>query len=169
MKQGHISKITFPELEKNLLDPKWQHECQTALYDLSRENNFRPKDPCFDEAGPFELRLSRENQDLVFRLYEENSQQLLWDCALHITGLRLQIRAYISLCATYYDAMRGEFLEKLEEIDRHRRTLHDEAAEKLLEILTKRVQTDKITARRLWTLICAMQMRPEDVEHREAR
>ena len=40
-----------------------------------------------------------------------------------------------------------------------RRTLHDEGAKELQARLTGKVETDFDTARRLFTLICVLQMR----------
>jgi len=40
-----------------------------------------------------------------------------------------------------------------------RRTLHDEGARALMARLEGKVETDFITARRLFTLLCVLQMR----------
>ena len=48
---------------------------------------------------------------------------------------------------------------QIESLDMARRTLHDEGARALMARLEGKVETDFITARRLFTLLCVLQMR----------
>ncbi|MDB5471180.1 MAG: hypothetical protein JWR84_2740, partial [Caulobacter sp.] len=49
---------------------------------------------------------------------------------------------------------------QIEALDRGRRGLHNEAAELLQVRLSGKIETDLDTARRLFTLICALYRRP---------
>ena len=48
---------------------------------------------------------------------------------------------------------------QIEAIDMGRRGIHDEGSEQLQERLEGKIETDKMTARRLFTLICALHYR----------
>jgi uncharacterized protein (UPF0262 family) len=48
----------------------------------------------------------------------------------------------------------------VESLDAGRKALHDEGAEELRQRLLGRIETDFDTARRLFTLICVLQLRP---------
>ena len=48
---------------------------------------------------------------------------------------------------------------QIEAIDMARRGLHDEGAETLQERMTEFVEMDRMTARRLFTLVCVLHIR----------
>ena len=48
---------------------------------------------------------------------------------------------------------------KIEAVDMGRRAIHNEGAEILLQMLEKYVESDMLTARRLFTLICILHIR----------
>ena len=49
---------------------------------------------------------------------------------------------------------------QVESLDAGRKALHDEGAAELRQRLHGRIETDFDTARRLFTLICVLQLRP---------
>lgn len=63
------------------------------------------------------------------------------------------------LCESYYEAIRGAPLARVEALDMGRRALHDEGSELLCERLADKVAIDRETARRLFTLICVLHLR----------
>jgi uncharacterized protein (UPF0262 family) len=63
------------------------------------------------------------------------------------------------VCDSYYDAVRGSSPQQIEALDMGRRGLHNEGSELLRERLTGKIETDLETARRLFTLICALHRR----------
>ena len=60
------------------------------------------------------------------------------------------------ICDSYYDAIRNQTPSQIEAIDMARRGIHNEGSELLAERLRGKIDTDFDTARRLFTLICAL-------------
>ena len=60
------------------------------------------------------------------------------------------------VCESYFAAIRHSTPSQIEALDMGRRGLHDEGSNLLRERLAGRVDTDHDTARRLFTLICAL-------------
>ena len=75
---------------------------------------------------------------------------------LSLSPFRRVIKDYFTLCDSYYDAIRQASPSQIEAIDMGRRGLHDEGSRILLERLAGKVNVDFDTARRLFTLICAL-------------
>ena len=63
------------------------------------------------------------------------------------------------MCETYYDAIRNATPHQIEALDMSRRALHDEGSLLLQGRLDGKVEVDVPTARRLFTLICALYRR----------
>jgi uncharacterized protein (UPF0262 family) len=63
------------------------------------------------------------------------------------------------ICESYYDAIRNSTPAQIEAVDMGRRGLHNEGSERLRERLSGKVDLDLDTARRLFTLICALYRR----------
>ena len=78
---------------------------------------------------------------------------------LSLTPLRKTVKDYFLICDNYYKAIRTAPPYQIESLDMARRTLHDEGARELQARLKGKVETDFDTARRLFTLICVLQMR----------
>jgi uncharacterized protein (UPF0262 family) len=60
------------------------------------------------------------------------------------------------MCESYYQAIKTAPPSRIEAIDMGRRSLHDEGSWLLMERLKGKVLIDIATARRLFTLICAL-------------
>ena len=58
-----------------------------------------------------------------------------------------------------HEAVRGARAQQIEAIDMGRRGLHNEGSEILRERLAGKVEVDFNTARRLFTLICALHVK----------
>ena len=69
------------------------------------------------------------------------------------------MKDYFLVCETYFDAIRTAPPTRIQQIDVGRRALHDEGATALIERLAGRVTLDQTTARRLFTLVCALHWR----------
>jgi uncharacterized protein (UPF0262 family) len=78
---------------------------------------------------------------------------------LALGPFRRVIKDYFTLCDSYYAAIRQATPSQIEAIDMGRRSLHDEGAELLCERLSGKIVLDFDTARRLFTLICALHLR----------
>ena len=73
--------------------------------------------------------------------------------------MRAIIKDYFMVCDSYYAAIRGATHQQIEALDMGRRGLHNDGSERLRERLAGKVELDFDTARRLFTLVCALHRR----------
>ena len=132
--------------------PDAEHEINVAIYDLVDDNRFSPVG---DNAGPYSLVLALEETRLAL-LIDSADGSRLGKVVLPLPSLRRVIRDYTLVCTNYYDAIRTRSPTQIEAIDVGRRALHNEGAEQLQQRLADRVEMDLATARRLFTLVCAL-------------
>ncbi|NND49335.1 MAG: UPF0262 family protein, partial [Rhizobiales bacterium] len=78
---------------------------------------------------------------------------------LSLTPFRRILRDYFVICESYYEAIKTAPPSRIEAIDMGRRGLHDEGSRVLQERLAGKAAMDFKTARRLFTLICALHRR----------
>lgn len=130
-----------------------EQERQIAIFDLLEENYFHPEGA---EAGPYDLRMGLIENRLVLDVtgpgYEKRH-------ILSLSPFRGLIKDYFMICESYYQAIRNSTPQQIEALDMGRRGLHNEASELLRTRLQGKVETDLDTARRLFTLICALHWR----------
>ena len=132
-----------------------EQEREVAVYDLLEANLFRPEGSA---GGPYHLTLGVEENRLVLDVTLEDGTphgRLL----LSLTPLRKTVKDYFLVCESYYKAIRTAPPHQIEALDMARRALHDEGARELQKRLEGKVETDLDTARRLFTLVCVLQMR----------
>ena len=128
------------------------HEREVAIYDLLDANSFQPSGR---DDGPWKLKLAISDDRLAFVIGNETSEALLTHM-LSLTSLRRIIKDYFIVCDSYYDAIRTAPPSRIQAIDMGRRALHDEGSRLLVDRLKGKVEVDHDTARRLFTLICAL-------------
>ncbi len=131
-----------------------EHERQVAIFDLLEENSFHPAGA---ETGPYDLKLSLIEGRLVFDIAGPGYAKRHM---LSLSPFRMIIRDYFMICESYFTAIRQSTPSQIEALDMGRRGLHDEGSRLLQERLVGKVDTDHDTARRLFTLICALHRRP---------
>jgi uncharacterized protein (UPF0262 family) len=150
-----LSQITLDEASVVNRSRAIEQEREVAIYDLLDANLFQPEG---SPGGPYHLTLGVEENRLVLdvRLEDGSSHARL---TLSLTPLRKTVKDYFLICDSYYKAIRTAPPYQIESLDMARRTLHDEGAKELQTRLAGKVQTDFDTARRLFTLICVLQMR----------
>lgn len=154
----NMFRLVKIELDERSLAPATadiEHERKVAVYDLLDENFFRPENA---GNGPFELNLSYVERRLVFDIRRQGGDALA-QIHLSMTPFRKIIRDYFMLCESYYDAIRTAAPAQIETMDMARRSLHNEGSDILIERLKDKIEIDKGTARRLFTLICSFHMR----------
>lgn len=138
-------------------------ERHRAISDLLAENSFRlaHNDAA---AGPYRLHLalSRAEQRLHINVKCTQSQHNE-EISLPLGALRKHIHDYVILCDNFYKTARAGDIHRLEAIDAGRRSIHDEGAELLAEMVEDRVILDKLTARRLFSLLYVLHMRGTEV------
>lgn len=136
-----------------------EQERQVAMFDLIEDNVFKPlRSFKAGHEGPYSLRLSVQDGRLSIEIGNEKGVQLE-TLVLGLARLRRSIKEYFAICESYYRAIRKATPQEIETIDMARRGIHNEAAELLMERLDGKVETDFATARRLFTLICVLQIR----------
>ena len=130
-----------------------EQERQIAIFDLIEENYFCPDGA---ECGPYDLRMGLVENRLVLDIrgpgYERRH-------ILSLSPFRSLIKDYFMICDSYYQAIRNSTPAQIEALDMGRRGLHNEASELLQARLKGKIETDLDTARRLFTLICALHWR----------
>ena len=132
--------------------PDAEHERRVAIFDLVEDNRFGVVE---HPDGPYRLKLSSENKKLIFDVSVESGDHV-HTFVLSMSPFRGIIRDYFMICESYYDAIRSASPHQIEAIDMARRGIHNEGSDLLLERLDGKITTDFDTARRLFTLICAL-------------
>ncbi|HTX51152.1 MAG TPA: UPF0262 family protein [Caulobacteraceae bacterium] len=130
-----------------------EQERQIAIFDLLEDNRFVPEGAA---RGPYDLRISLVDNRLAFDIAGPGYQRRH---ILSLSPFRSVVRDYAMICESYYQAIRNATPQKIETLDQGRRALHDEGSELLKARLAGKVETDLDTARRLFTLICALHWR----------
>jgi uncharacterized protein (UPF0262 family) len=134
-------------------NPNIEQEREVAIYDLLEENSFAV-DGRTD--GPYRLLLGISEDRLVLTVAAETEPLNSYALMLSMTAFRRVIKDYFIVCDTYYQAIRSAPASRIQAIDMGRRALHDEGSRILIERLSGKITLDHTTARRLFTLICAL-------------
>jgi uncharacterized protein (UPF0262 family) len=123
-----------------------------AVSDLIADNVFRPVGRSGDA---YRLSLSTRDEKLVLDILDADETPVVRHI-LSLAPLRPVIRDYFLICDSYYAAAGSVAPSQIEAIDMGRRGLHNQGADILRERLAGKVETDFATARRLFTLVCAL-------------
>jgi uncharacterized protein (UPF0262 family) len=144
--------VTLDEASIGRANPDVEHERSIAIYDLIEENSF---EPLGDDGGPYALRIALVENRLVFEVTREDGAAVITHM-LSLTPFRRVVKDYFQVCESYYAAIRTDSPSRIEAIDMGRRGLHNDGSELLAERLKDKIAIDFDTARRLFTLICAL-------------
>lgn len=147
-------------------DPDEVHEWRIAIYDLVEQNAFRPAR--VEVTGPYALHLSIVGNYIVLDVRHPETFQPISAHFLSLTPFRGLIRDYFRIRDSYYEAIKSATPYQIEAVDMGRRGLHDEAAEVLRSRLANKLEMDHATARRLFTLICAVQPYASRIDERQS-
>lgn len=132
-----------------------------AVQDLLDQNSFsvlRAREAGY--PGPYRLLLERVENRIVFKFAGEAGDDR-GQVLLSLSPLKTKLSEYREICASYNQAIGSANAARIEAVDMARRGLHNEVAELLMERLNGKVDCDRDTARRLVTLIAAMDA-PDD-------
>ena len=151
---ARLRSVVIDEASLAALSREQEDERQVAVTDLLHANSFQPVDA---GAGPFDLALSLMDGRLALDVTGEGYAQRH---LLSLTPFRGAIKDYFMVCDSYHAAIRNASPTQIEALDMGRRGLHNEGSELLRERLAGKVAVDFDTARRLFTLICALYRRP---------
>jgi uncharacterized protein (UPF0262 family) len=152
------SRLIGVDLDSAFLGPARadiEQERSVAVFDLLEVNHFKLLD---GPPGPYRLRLAMQDDRLSFDVSDAGAGPLA-NVTIGFGSFKRLVRDYRLVCLSYYDAIRTAPPSRIEAIDMGRRALHDEASQLLIERLKNRIEVDLPTARRLFTLICALHWR----------
>lgn len=141
-----LDEVTLPRLATDQ-----DHERAVAIFDLVEENAFA----VVGWAGPFRLTLAQHESKLDFEVATEAGERAA-HFSVSMTPFRPLLKDYFLVCETYYGAIRTASPREIEAIDRERSALHNEGADLLATRLADKVEIDRGTARRLFTLVSAL-------------
>jgi uncharacterized protein (UPF0262 family) len=149
----HLKTIVIDDDSLAAASRDQEQERQVAIFDLLDSNYFEPAE---SEGGPYDLRLSLIENRLAFDIVGPSYERRH---LLSLSPFRGVIKDYFMICDSYYSAIRSSTPQQIEALDMGRRGLHNEGSSLLRERLDGKVKTDLDTARRLFTLICALHWR----------
>ncbi len=153
--EGRLVRLELPDASP-LPSAYAEADRRQAVVDLLAGNSFSPAGL---GAGPFGLHLAVREGRLLFDIRDENDQPL-HALVLALGPFRRLIKDYHMVVASHEQAVcEGGHDARVQAIDMGRRGLHNEGAELLLARLAGRVALDFETARRLFTLVCALHQR----------
>lgn len=148
-----LQSVVLDEASLASVSRDQEHERQIAIFDLLEANYFEPDGA---PGGPYDLKIAlienRLSLDIAGPAYQQRH-------LLSLSPFRRVIKDYFLICESYYDAIRNATPAHIEALDMGRRGLHNEGSTLLRERLEGKVKTDLDTARRLFTLICALHWR----------
>ena len=154
-----LIEVTLDETGLAAPTPEIEQERRVAIFDLLEDNRFAlpPRDDRAIPSGPYRLRLAVRERRLVFEIDAETGRVGAFH--LSLSPFNQVVKDYFQICESYFDAVKRLPPAQIEAIDMGRRGIHNEGSRILLERLAGKVETDMATARRLFTLICALIVR----------
>jgi uncharacterized protein (UPF0262 family) len=155
-----LARVQLKEDRPRARTPEIQQELDVAIYDLTEANHFRiaPREGQEVPPGPYDLGIGMAERMLVMEIATEAGEPVT-ELHLSLSPLRGVIKDYFAICESYFDAVKRLPPSRIEAIDMGRRGIHNEGARILSERLEGKIETDEDTARRLFTVVCALQFR----------
>ena len=144
--------ITLDEASISHNSPEVQHERKVAIFDLLEDNRFALTGGA---TGPYRLHLEMVENRLALHVACEDGTHAT-TLVLSMSPFRKLIKDYFLVCESYYAAIKTEPPSRIEALDMGRRGLHNEGSQILQQRLDGKISVDFDTARRLFTLICAL-------------
>jgi uncharacterized protein (UPF0262 family) len=151
-RRDRLIDITLDEASISHNAPEVQQERKVAIFDLLEDNTFTLDN---GTPGPFRLHLEIVENRLAFHVAQEDGAHAM-TFLLSLSPFRKLIKDYFLVCESYYAAIKTEPPSRIEALDMGRRGLHNEGTQLLQQRLKGKIDVDFDTARRLFTLICAL-------------
>jgi uncharacterized protein (UPF0262 family) len=154
----HPNRLLAIKLDEALAQnatPEMLQDRALAIHDLLEGNNFALSNGM---AGPYRLNVASHDQRLLLSLAGEDGAPL-YSIVLSLTPFRRVVKDYFQICDSYTMAVKASNPQAIEAIDMARRSIHNEGSEILQSRLHGKAEMDFDTARRLFTLVCALMTR----------
>lgn len=149
---GRLCDLIVATASDRAPPPELEQEQRVAVFDLLEENRFEPVGA---PEGPYRLTLGLSGSKLAFDLVTASGAPAA-SFPVSVGPLRQIVKDYTQICRSYYEAVRSKAPAEIEALDEARRAIHHEGAEALSSALEGKAKVDGPTARRLFTLVCAM-------------
>ncbi len=150
--RDRLSEITLDTKSLGRANANIEHEREVAIFDIIDGNSFAVEG--LDE-GPYTLNLAIAEDRLQLNVGAAGNPALAQH-SVPLTPLKRIMKDYFMVCESYYDAVRTAPPARIQAIDVNRRGLHDEGSAVLRERMLSKIVVDNDTARRLFTLLCAL-------------
>ena len=150
--RARLVEVTLDQASIGRNNAEVEHERDVAIFDLLEKNSFALEG---HNGGPYTLHLSLADNRLVFTV-GDTDRAPIQHVMLSLSPFRRLVKDYFLICESYYQAIKTQPASRIEAIDMGRRGLHDEGSQLLLERLKGKIVIDLATARRLFTLLCAL-------------
>lgn len=149
---GRLTLIVLEGEALHRLSALQEADRDQAVADLREENSFYlTTHPDLQSI----LHLSIQQGRLVFDIRDADDQPVQ-AVMLAMGPFKMLIKDYQMLLDSYAQAVAEGREARIQAIDMGRRGLHNEGAELMIERLAGKVEIDFPTARRLFTLVCAL-------------
>ena len=149
---GRLTRIVLEGEALHRLSSLQEADRDQAVADLQAENSFFPTaQPELQSI----LHLSIQQGRLVLDIRDAEDKPVL-AVMLAMGPFKMLIKDYQMLLDSYAQAVAEGREARIQAIDMGRRGLHNEGAELMIERLQGKVEIDFPTARRLFTLVCAL-------------
>jgi len=149
---GRLTRIVLEGEALHRLSALQEADRDQAVEDLREENSFFPTaQPELQSI----LHLSIQQGRLVLDIRDAEDKPVL-AVMLAMGPFKMLIKDYQMLLDSYAQAVAEGREARIQAIDMGRRGLHNEGAELMIERLQGKVEIDFPTARRLFTLVCAL-------------
>jgi len=150
--RGRLTRIVLEGAALHRLSPLQEADRAQAVTDLEAENQFAAI--AYPDVQSI-LHLSIQEGRLVFDIRDANDAPLT-AVVLALGPFKMLTKDYQMLLDSYADAIAEGREAKIQAIDMGRRGLHNEGATLMQERLAGKIAIDFPTARRLFTLVCAL-------------
>ena len=151
--KNYIKKINLNYKDGESIAEFISYERQAAIHDLINENSFSINEDDID--GPYVIEIEISDNVLIVKITNDN-QSYSKDHRIPINSLKKTVKIYHSACNLYFDSIKKGSIDKIEEIEKNRRNIHNEGANKLLKITESNFTMDHNTSRRMFTLLYSL-------------
>jgi uncharacterized protein (UPF0262 family) len=152
-KASRLLEIELDEASMGASTLEAEHERKVAIFDLLEDNRF---ELVGGPAGSYKLRIGIVEQRLAIAVTAGDSSEPAATFLLSLNPFRKVVKDYFLVCESYFEAIKSAPPSRIEALDMGRRALHDEGSKLLTERLHGKAIMDGPTARRLFTLLCAL-------------